>query len=1004
MKKVLFFAAIASAFAISCTKAENDLMDPSAGRNVIQAVIEDDTRSSVTDGGTFNWTSGDKITLVGADDSNATYNYVSGNNFSLVGSSSVTNPTVAYYPANDNHTANSFRLADSYSYEASISTNAAMIATPPTEGDTYAFRHLGGLMRFNVKNVPVGAKSFSFTAEGKKITGDFTIDDGIIETVASETDKTVTINFTELTAAQDMTFYVPLPVGEYGNYTVAFSIEGQQNKISYPSTNVTNTIARKTLLLMPTFSFNTAGDLIKGNAPAGVIDLEEGDKEADIDDTEGKGAEVVVVPGDDEDDADAVATLNYTPAAGGTSSLSLSDGSADDTVSGESEGNVVVNAAPASGDAATVASLDIDMPTMTVTLQAPAGKTITYNTVTATTAQNTLVIGQGISVGTLNLNGGNVVIEEGASIGTIANNAGFSAMTYIIKKGTLTNDCSLENVVFCDSEEAMNKSMLLSAIANAETGVAVTIKMISDVHLSDETITIKKDQDIILDLNEKKLSATATSAAASKLINVSAGAKLTIKNGNVEYAATTPDTEWGGEGQPAYPGYANNTISNSGTLVVENATLINKTSKGGASYVIDNYAGSVLTVNDGSRIIQEGKDIAIRMFNSSDKSIDVTVNGGEIIGHRSIWVQLAGSNASVAPIMNVNINGGTLTSVDETYKQVIYSYNYGNDPKNVTINISNGIFNGDIALTGGTTKTNVETLNITGGTFNGKYGDVYSYGDDEKAVSAITIKGGNYSNTYPIYYLGENEGNISIKLADDNIIESSLLIPSGNTVALDLNGKTISQEYAQTTTYAMIVNKGNLTINDSSEGNGKISYKDITTYTADVNYASNTIRNEGTLTLNSGTIENVSGNDVQDYGYPHAIDVYQGSTTNIKGGTVKSANYDCIRMFCNSTTLATTVNISGGKIINRVTFQNPSSNQAGYGRLNISGGEFSTTDNVTANVRLLNFSSDASNMKAEISGGTFDKGVKTQSHGSWTPDWTWLTIEEGVEVTQIPIQ
>lgn len=233
----------------------------------------------------------------------------------------------------------------------------------------------------------------------------------------------------------------------------------------------------------------------------------------------------------------------------------------------------------------------------------------------------------------------------------------------------------------------------------------------------------------------------------------------------------------------------------------------------------------------------------------------------------------------------------------------------------------------------------------------------------------------------------------TIKMVRDYVQPTSITIPADKQVILDLNGCTLSQEKAQTASYAMIVNKGTLTIKDSSPAaDGKVSYKDITTYSADNNYASNTIRNEGKFTLISGTIENISSDNVMTYGYPHALDVYQGSTTNIESGTVKSANYDCIRMFCNSTTAATTVNISGGNIINRVTFQNPSSNQAGYGRLNITGGEFTTTGNVTANVRLLNFSNDVSNMKAEISGGTFNKGVKTQNYSSWEANWNWITI------------
>ena len=263
-----------------------------------------------------------------------------------------------------------------------------------------------------------------------------------------------------------------------------------------------------------------------------------------------------------------------------------------------------------------------------------------------------------------------------------------------------------------------------------------------------------------------------------------------------------------------------------------------------------------------------------------------------------------------------------------------------------------------------------------------------SYGDNKYSFETLA---GAFS------YVKSGE---TVTLIRDVVLADALTVTEDKNFTLDLNGKTISQEKTTTDTYAMILNKGNFTIQDGV-GNGKISYKDIKVYTSDVNYASNTIRNDGVLTLKSGIIENLSGDDVMNYGYPHAIDVYPGSTTNIKGGEVKSLNYDSIRMFCNSTTIPTTLNISAGKIINRVSFQNPSSNTTGYGVLNITGGEFTTTGDINANVRLLNFSSDTSNMKAEVTGGKFDKGFKTQNMGTWTSNWDWLTVAEGVDVNKI---
>ena len=245
-----------------------------------------------------------------------------------------------------------------------------------------------------------------------------------------------------------------------------------------------------------------------------------------------------------------------------------------------------------------------------------------------------------------------------------------------------------------------------------------------------------------------------------------------------------------------------------------------------------------------------------------------------------------------------------------------------------------------------------------------------------------------------------NGGNV-VLVGNIDMGNTKVTVPVGVETVLNLNGYTVSQASVETAANALITNKGTLTINDTV-GTGKISYQDITVYTADNGFASNTIRNEGLLNVNGGTIENISSAQVMQYGYPHAIDVYQGSVTNITGGIVKSLNYDAIRMFCNSETLATTVNISGGTIINRISFQDPASNRAGYGVLNISGGKFITTEGVNANVRLLNFSNVGGNMKALVSGGTFDKGFVIQdiaNAGVTASDWliyavTVATAEE----------
>lgn len=296
-----------------------------------------------------------------------------------------------------------------------------------------------------------------------------------------------------------------------------------------------------------------------------------------------------------------------------------------------------------------------------------------------------------------------------------------------------------------------------------------TVFMVRDV-VQYTPLIAAQGKTAVLDLNGKTLSGTALSAATSSLITVRSGADLTLKNGNVVFAATTPDTQWGGDGQPPYPGYANNTVRNEGSLTVENAFLENKTQKGGASYVVDNYSGAKLVVNDGGVLTQSGGDIAVRMFNGSAGAVDVTVNGGSLTGYRAVWIQLASSDAAVAPVMRLTVTGGTLNSADTVYNQAVYSYSYGNDMKNVLINVSGGTFNGDIALTGGANKTNLETVNISGGTFNGPW-NIYSYGADEKAVEAIKITGGTFSYD-PTDYLAA--GYEAAETADGWIVRASV--------------------------------------------------------------------------------------------------------------------------------------------------------------------------------------------------------------------------------------
>lgn len=581
--------------------------------------------------------------------------------------------------------------------------------------------------------------------------------------------------------------------------------------------------------------------------------------------------------------------------------------------------------------------------TSELNINMPAGATNLYATIDAPTTTATLNGGQYAKV-TATTATNTLIIKSNVTIASLIIEGG----NVIIEEGATIDDENITNNgngTITYNEIVNSEAELNSAVANVDNSI---VTLGADITMSEKLVI---DRNLVLDGNDYTLTYTGDDRAIDMPSDTENGTNLnvTIQNLTVNCSATNCNR-------------AINYNAN-GKLILDNVTVTGTPTTYALNFPGKSDKAQVDITNCQIKGLIAlnvwGEDMIINVTNSILTSVD----NAEAENYAAITLNNDGTTSAEGT--NITIKGGKIVAKDEK------------DAPSAAV--SNLTATGVVTIDATTEVTGFVSKPVAVIYYEG-YNEFYSETDLQAAIDKV---------------IADNNG--KIRLISDITLESSLTIAQGGNVTIDLNGYTISQEKAQTTTYAMITNKGTLTIKDtSSEGNGKITYKDITEYTADNNYASNTIRNEGTLTLESGTIENISSDNVMDYGYPHAIDVYQGSTTNIKGGTVKSANYDCIRMFCNSTTLPTIVNISGGNIINRVTFQNPTNNKAGYGELNITGGTFTTTDNVNANVRLLNFSSDVSNMKAKISGGTFDKGVKTQNYGSWTANWEWLTIENNV--------
>lgn len=565
---------------------------------------------------------------------------------------------------------------------------------------------------------------------------------------------------------------------------------------------------------------------------------------------------------------------------------------------------------------------------------------------------------------------------------------------------------------------------LAAAVAAVPTdGTETTITMLANDTISTNAgVIIAAGKNIVLELNGKAIVQNAPDASAGYLIRNNGTLTITDNTdtnndgtgtGRLETNVTTPWVY-----STADPGgYATNLISNYGTLTINSGYLVNN-GMGSACYAVDNYQSGSVTVNGGALVT--AKSSAIRMFYNNGGSLAVTSG---IIGSENSYMGVQVQGISTNGV-NVNLTGGTFNGDYAVYA------GGGTNWATSNISISGGTYNGYVGFTG--TLTNVS---VSDGFFNawcGSWGDVkfisggrFADSVDEAfcaegyipatldvETNKYTVKLGSYvaqigSTKYEtlaeaIAAVPTDGTETTITMLADEAVEAGVTIDAGKNVVLELAGHTISGNTSSTTTYALITNRGTLTIQDSTDvnldgtGNGL-----ITTYISDPDqgdvpgYASNTITNNGTLTVKSGKIVN-NGSGYACY----AIDNQTNGTAytpvlNIEGGRMEQMNaYTyAVRMFCNSTTNANTVNISGGVITGGygLWLQTPN-NKANVANLNISGGTLESRDGAALYVG--GTKADNSNISINITDGTIG-GTGVIIQGPLTGTYGSLSISGG---------
>lgn len=350
-------------------------------------------------------------------------------------------------------------------------------------------------------------------------------------------------------------------------------------------------------------------------------------------------------------------------------------------------------------------------------------------------------------------------------------------------------------------------------------------------------------------------------------------------------------------------------------------------------------------------------------------------------------MQYANANANKA---SLNISGGTLEATDGF---ALYAGGNTRNATNITVDISGGHIGGTGAWLG--SDTAFESISVSGGTFanfgvsavggsrfitGGTYtstslftqtrdentpilADTYEaveYGSDmfvvEQVIYVAQIGDVKYKTLAEAVAAVPTDGTPTTitMIASEaiNVVGSAITIPANKNIILDLNGYQVVGTAESGSTSALITNKGTLTIKDSSDthadgtGTGQLISSATPTWVYDGSgnyagsYASNTITNTGTLTIQSGYIENLSTGSAT-----YAVDNNSSGADailNVQGGLLK-ARAVAVRQFANSTVKENTVNVTGGTIqagYSGIWIQLPGSNadQAVKARLNVEGG------------------------------------------------------------------
>lgn len=762
------------------------------------------------------------------------------------------------------------------------SSNGPMYAkvTNPDNLSALSFKHMAAMIKLTVNKIPAEATTFKIIASNN-IAGICTVDltaaDPILA-VTSDESKEITASFTASADIKSRNFYIPLPTGTYSSITA--QLTNGSDKVYFTKTLNDKILGRRDILVVPPLDCVVVDATTPSALSTALADSknlpQEAPTAATVTDIAVSGSFNTTSGSNDGiaipvlQNSDINLTFNTAPTTSTAAPLTLTD-KTNTSVSAPAATatNSVSLAVPETTAEQEAPSVAITMPSTTVTLAA-VGNKATYNEVTATTAQQTLIINAGVTVKKLTVKGGNLKIY--GKVEQLVHDAGNTTI-YIIKGTEASLPATIDSKFVVQSDVAVLKT----AFANGED-----FKLSADADITGQSVSVPAGKSVVLDLNGYTL--TADNSATGKIIVLG---KMTLKDSSTEKKGKIVASQ--DYTAASYNGSLIEIAGEDASMTMEsgNISAVRETPDSNGQYGVGVTDGGDFTMTGGK--IEAGWFAVAGNGNYKTQNSIINITDEELISTADYAVYLPQSGTTTisggkvyGAAGGVCIQRGTL-NVEGT--ALITSKGTGS-----TGNWGDGTGGLDCAAINVSGAYGIATVNIKGGTLIAEAKSLITEGTTYTPV--INVTGGTFSDPSVLKYMATN-ATVDIKLLSNiNIAKTELatgyILNAANATAnLNLNGHDIinSSETADATPFTQIFTVQNGTLNISGNGNVKC---DASATAKDDGYRMVIeARGYGTVNIHGGSYYNTQKLNTQI----DLIYARENGKINIYGGTFESGKY-----------------------------------------------------------------------------------------------------------------